>query len=82
MDEQNMQMAETVLTAVTCAAVAYRTHHGRDAAVAAGCVEDVLRLAEQLGVYINDEQKAELYDIVLGHDETDDVLAGIMAATS
>lgn len=82
MDEQNMQMAETVLTAVTCAAVAYRTQYGRDAAVAAGCVEDVLRLAEGLGVFVNDEQKDELYTIVLGHDETDDVLAGIMAATA
>lgn len=78
----NESEAQEVLSRITVAAVMYREKFGRDAAVRAGCMESVLTLARSFGFQLTPENEAELRDFILGHDETDDVLAGILAVSA
>lgn len=66
---------------LTVKATLFRQMYGRDAAVQAGCVDSILALLETFGMGLTDAGIAELNLIILGQDETDDVLAGIMAAS-
>jgi hypothetical protein len=67
---------------VLCAgAAALRQQHGRDTVLRAGCIEDILSFAVAAfgdkGEWLVEKLTAD----ILGHDDTDDVLAGIWAAS-
>jgi hypothetical protein len=76
------ETAVDMLANITMRAICFREHNGRDAAVLAGCVDDVLTLAGVLGYTFTPEAVAALTGEILGHDATDDVLAGILAVSA
>jgi hypothetical protein len=72
-------IAVDMLTKITVRAICFREHNGRDAAVLAGCVDDLVSLAGMLGYAFDAAGLAAITDEILGRDDTDDVLAGILA---
>jgi hypothetical protein len=80
--EEVKDIASHAAAQLVVRATLFREAFGRDAAVAAGCVDDVLTLLAAYGLGLTDEGKAEIAAYILGHDETDDILADTAAVSA